>query len=167
MSDEKEKQQETQKDVQQEPEKGTQTETTGFQQEIRQEQPKTSAGNGKTRRSVAETRREAHRERIDRREQEKTARMEHDRRLAKARSGMSIDVIQYNHVMKKLIGEMEKSLDACKQYVSKFGNQRQLVTRSKMTERVINSAIRLLNNNKLQLWMIDDGVLDDEMENEG
>ena len=161
MSDEKEKQQEIQNDVQQEPEKGTQTETTGFQQEIRQEQPKTSAGNGKTRRSVAETRREAHRERIDRREQEKTARMEHDRRLAKARSGMSIDVIQYNHVMKKLIGEMEKSLDACKQYVSKFGNQRQLVVRSKMTERVISSAIRLLSNNKLQLWMIDDKQIEE------
>ena len=94
----------------------------------------------------------------------KNERRERQERIAKAKSDMSVSVIQYNHAIDKMMQGMGDALRACRALSEKFGTQRELLARTRMNERVINSSLKMVANNKLQLWMIDDRGLEEGIE---
>ena len=100
----------------------------------------------------------------DKTEQKKLDKREREAKVARRKSDISASVIRHNMAMKKLVDSINDTLDACRELSANFGNQRELVARARMTERVLNSSIRMINGNKLQLWMIDDRSIDDDIE---
>lgn len=94
----------------------------------------------------------------------KNERMERQERIARAKSDMSVSVIQYNHAIDKMMQSMGDALKACHALSERFGTQRELLARTRMNERVINSSLKMVANNKLQLWMIDDRGLEEGIE---
>ena len=95
---------------------------------------------------------------------DKNAKAEHDEKVAKVKSNLSVSLIQHNKATEKLVKSLEEALVACKELSVKFGNQRELLARSRMTERVINSSLKMIANNKLQLWMINDREIEEGLE---
>lgn len=87
-------------------------------------------------------------------------------KVNKAKEELTVDIIQYNHKIEKLLQEMSKMIKDCMNIDSKFVNQRELLSRNKMNIRVINSAIKMLDNNKIKLYMIDDKFLEDKVKND-
>ena len=87
-------------------------------------------------------------------------------KVNKAKEELTVDIIQYNHKIEKVLQEMSKMIKDCMNIDSKFVNQRELLSRNKMNIRVINSAIKMLDNNKIKLYMIDDKSLEDKVKNE-
>ena len=96
--------------------------------------------------------------------EKKNERRERQDKIAKAKSDMSVTVIQYNHAIDKMMQGMSDALKACKALSAQFGTQRELMARTRMNERVINSSLKMVANNKLQLWMIDDRGLEEGIE---
>ena len=94
----------------------------------------------------------------------KTDKRERQEKIAKAKSDMTVGVIQYNHAIDKMMQGMGEALRACRALSEKFGTQRELLARARMNERVINSSLKMMANNKLQLWMIDDRGLEEGIE---
>lgn len=94
----------------------------------------------------------------------KNERRERQERIAKAKSDMSVSVIQYNHAIDKMMQGMGEAMRMCRALSEKFGTQRELMARTRMNERVMNSSLKMLANNKLQLWMIDDRGLEEGIE---
>lgn len=94
----------------------------------------------------------------------KNERRERQERIAKAKSDMSVNVIQYNHAIDKMMHGMGEAMRMCRALSEKFGTQRELMARARMNERVMNSSLKMLANNKLQLWMIDDRGLEEGIE---
>lgn len=94
----------------------------------------------------------------------KSERRERQERIARAKSDLSVSVIQYNHAIDRMMGKMEEALRECRALAAKFASQRELSARSKMTDRVINSSLKMVANNRLQLWMIDDRGLEEGIE---
>ena len=92
---------------------------------------------------------------------DKNEKKEHDEKVAKAKSDISVNLIQYNKATEKIVKSLEEALVACKALSSKFGNQRELLARSRMTERVIVSSLKMIANNKLALWMINDREIEE------
>jgi len=97
-------------------------------------------------------------------EELKRQRME---KVAREKSDISANVIRHNQALKKLVDEMKNVIDECSSFAANFRNQRELQARAKMTERVLNSSIRMINGNKLQLWMIDDRLIEEDVERQG
>lgn len=81
----------------------------------------------------------------------------------KLKEKLTVQIIQYNHKIERLLQEMSKMIKECSDMEgdNSFLTQRELVSRNKMNIRVINSAIKMIDNNKLQLWMIDDKYLEE------
>lgn len=94
----------------------------------------------------------------------KNERRERQERIAKAKSDMSVNVIQYNHAIDKMMQSMGEAMRMCRALSEKFGTQRELMARARMNERVMNSSLKMLANNRLQLWMIDDRGLEEGIE---
>ena len=89
---------------------------------------------------------------------------EHDEKVAKAKSDISVNLIQHNKATEKLVKSLEEALATCKAISPKFGNQRELLARSRMTERVIVSSLKMIASNKLALWMINDREIEEGIE---
>ena len=89
---------------------------------------------------------------------------ERDEKVAKAKSDISVNLIQYNKATEKIVKSLEEALAACKALSPKFGNQRELLARSRMTERVIVSSLKMIAGNKLALWMINDREIEEGIE---
>lgn len=88
-------------------------------------------------------------------------------KINKEKQELTIDIIQYNHKMDNLLKQMALMMQECDKIDKlKFTFQRELLSRNKMNMRVINSAIKMIDNNKLQLWMIDENVLEEKVKNE-
>ena len=100
----------------------------------------------------------------DDRKTAKSERRERQERIARAKSDLSVSVIQYNHAIDRMMGKMEEALRECRALAAKFASQRELSARSKMTDRVINSSLKMVASNRLQLWMIDDRGLEEGIE---
>ena len=96
-------------------------------------------------------------------EEKKRISKERQTKIAKRKSDITVSVLKHNQAMKQLVDSMNAALTACKETLSKLTNQRELIARTKMTERVLNSSIRLMTGNKLQLWMIDERGIEEEM----
>ena len=92
---------------------------------------------------------------------ERKAKME---KMVEAKSEIAVNIMQYNVAMKKLIDKMNDTLECWKGLAGKFRNQRGLAARWRMSERVVNSSIRLLSGNKMQVWMINDDEIENEIE---
>ena len=93
---------------------------------------------------------------------DKNEKKEHDEKVAKAKSDISVNLIQYNKATEKIVKSLEEeALAACKALSPKFGNQRELLARSRMTERVIVSSLKMIAGNKLALWMINDREIEE------
>jgi hypothetical protein len=58
---------------------------------------------------------------------------------------------------------MSAMIQECINIDSAFNGQRELSSRNKMNIRVINSAIKMMDNNKLRLWMINEKELEDNI----
>jgi hypothetical protein len=89
---------------------------------------------------------------------------EHDEKVAKVKSDISVNLIQRNKAPEKLVKSLEDALATCKVLSPKFGNQRELLARSRMTERVIVSSLKMIANNRLALWMITDREIEEGIE---
>jgi hypothetical protein len=69
--------------------------------------------------------------------------------------------------MESLLQQMALMIQECDKIdKSKFSFQRELLSRNRMNIRVINSAIKMMDNNKLQLWMIDDNAIVEKVKND-
>lgn len=87
-------------------------------------------------------------------------------KVNKAKEDLTVNIIQYNHKLERLLQEMSKTIQECINIDSLFLNQRELSSRNKMNIRVINSAIKMLDNNKIKLYMIDDKSLEEKVKND-
>lgn len=88
-------------------------------------------------------------------------------KVNKEKEELTVDIIQYNHKIEKLLQQMSLMIHECDNIdKSKFVFQRELLSRNRMNMRVINSAIKMIHDNKLQLWMIDDKAIEDKVKNE-
>jgi len=92
------------------------------------------------------------------------ARTEHNRKVAKTKSDLSVMVIKHNKATEKLLQDLQAALVACRTLSTQFGNQRELLARSRMTERVINSSLKMIASNKLALWMINEKEIEEGLE---
>lgn len=95
---------------------------------------------------------------------DRNAKVEHDEKVAKAKSDISVNLIQHNKATEKLVKSLEEALASCRALSVKFGNQRELLARSRMTERVINSSLKMISSNRLALWMINDREIEEGIE---
>ena len=86
--------------------------------------------------------------------------------LNKAKEELTVNIIQYNHKIEKLLQDMSAMIQECINIDSAFNGQRELSSRNKMNIRVINSAIKMMDNNKLRLWMINEKELEDKVKND-
>lgn len=77
---------------------------------------------------------------------------------------MTVKVIQYNHVIDEVASSINSAIAKAQKISVDFGNQRELLSRSRMTERVIGASLKMLSNNKLQLWMINDREIEEGLE---
>ena len=82
--------------------------------------------------------------------------------ISKKKSDMSVKIIQHNQVITKVIRQMAEALAECERNSAAFNGQRVLLARAKMQERVLNSALRMMEQNKMQFWMIDDAALEND-----
>lgn len=81
-------------------------------------------------------------------------------KINKAKEQLTVNVIQYNHIIQRLKRNILQSMNQCQKLSGQlFQNQRELSARKRMTNRVLNSTLKMLDNNKLQLWMIDEQEL--------
>lgn len=87
-------------------------------------------------------------------------------KVNKAKEDLSVNIIQYNHKIKDILQRMSVMIQECIDSDKSFNGQRELLSRNKMNIRVLNSAIKMLDNNQLQLWMIDDKSLEEKVKNE-
>lgn len=88
-------------------------------------------------------------------------------KVNKEKEELTVDIIQYNHKMESLLQQMALMIQECDKIdKSKFSFQRELLSRNRMNIRVINSAIKMMDNNKLQLWMIDDNAIVEKVKND-
>jgi hypothetical protein len=76
---------------------------------------------------------------------------------------LTVNIIQYNHKIEKLLRDMSAMIQECVDIDNLFEGQRELLSRNKMNIRVINSAIKMIDNNKLRLWMIDEKSLENKI----
>lgn len=85
-------------------------------------------------------------------------------KINKLKEQLTVDVIQYNHIMQKLKTNILQSLVLCNNISEKpsFMNQRDLIARKRMSERVLNATLKMIDNNKLYLWMIDEQSLKED-----
>lgn len=84
-------------------------------------------------------------------------------KINKAKEQLTVNVIQYNHIIEKLKKSILQSMSNCELISKKhFNNQRELIARKRMTQRVLNSTLKMLDNNKLYLWMIDEEIIKQE-----
>ena len=84
--------------------------------------------------------------------------------IDRAKSDMTVKVIQYNHAIDGIISSINGAFAKAQEISVGFGNQRELLSRSRMTERVIGASLKMLSNNKLQLWMINDREIEEGLE---
>lgn len=81
--------------------------------------------------------------------------------IARAKSDMTVKVIQYNRAIDEVVSNINNALAKARGISAGFGNQRELLARSRMAERVINASLKMLSSNKLQLWMINDREIEE------
>jgi hypothetical protein len=87
-------------------------------------------------------------------------------KISKEKELLTVNVIQYNHKIEKLLQEMVMLREECINLDKNgFINQREILSRNKMNIRVINSAINMINHNKIQLWMIDEKAIEENINN--
>lgn len=87
-------------------------------------------------------------------------------KINKAKEDLSVQIIQYNHKIKDVLQKMSVMIQECMDSDKSFVGQRELLSRNKMNIRVLNSAIKMLDNNQLQLWMIDEKTLEEKVKND-
>ena len=87
---------------------------------------------------------------------------EQESRISRRKADMTVNVIKHNQAIDKLIKEMLNGLRDCLAISKDFEGQRMLFSRAKMQERVLNAALKMISQNKLQLWMIDDSALEND-----
>ena len=95
---------------------------------------------------------------------DRKAQQELNDRKARVKSELTVAVIRHNKAMEKLARSLDEALRACKEDMARFGNQRELLARSRMSERVINSSLKMIEGHRLQLWMINDREIEEGLE---
>jgi hypothetical protein len=83
-------------------------------------------------------------------------------KISKAKELMTVNVIQHNKVFDKLRNQLKDALIVANTDNEKFINQRELYMRNKMLERTLASCLRLVEQNRLQFYMIDENTLNIE-----
>lgn len=83
-------------------------------------------------------------------------------RVARAKQDISVEVIRQNQLCDDLMKRADAALAQSDARARKLAGQREIVTRINMTARTLRTLIRLLAQNRLQLWMIDDNAINDE-----
>lgn len=80
--------------------------------------------------------------------------------ISKAKELMTVNVIKHNRVFDKLSNQLKEALFVAENDEKIFQNQRELYMRNKMLTRTIISCLRLVEQNRLQFYMIDENSLD-------
>lgn len=80
--------------------------------------------------------------------------------ISKAKELMTVNVIKHNRVFDKLSNQLKEALFVAENDEKTFQNQRELYMRNKMLTRTIISCLRLVEQNRLQFYMIDENSLD-------
>lgn len=81
-------------------------------------------------------------------------------KISKAKELMTVDIIKHNRVFDKLANQLKDALVTAGNDNKTFANQRELYMRNKMLERTVLSCLKLLEQNRLQFYMIDENALD-------
>ena len=80
--------------------------------------------------------------------------------ISKAKELMTVNVIKHNRAFDKLSNQLKEALFVAENDEKIFQNQRELYMRNKMLTRTIISCLRLVEQNRLQFYMIDENSLD-------
>lgn len=80
--------------------------------------------------------------------------------ISKAKELMTVNVIKHNRAFDKLSNQLKEALSVAENDEKTFQNQRELYMRNKMLTRTIISCLRLVEQNRLQFYMIDENSLD-------
>lgn len=80
-------------------------------------------------------------------------------KMGKAKEETTVNIIKYNRNIGNLLSELKNGLNMIVSERKKLENHRDISARIKMTERVISSTIKLISQNKLQFFMIDENAL--------
>lgn len=94
--------------------------------------------------------------------QTKNDRIEKAIRIGKAKEELTVKIIQHNKIFDKLAKDMQSAVCKAIESEKEFANQKELYIRTKMLERIISSSAKLLNQNRLQLYMISEENLEVE-----
>ena len=81
-------------------------------------------------------------------------------KISKAKELVTVDIIKHNKVFNKLTNQLKEALVVAENDSKTFANQRELYMRNKMLERTIASCLRLIEQNRLQFYMIDENSLE-------
>ena len=75
---------------------------------------------------------------------------------------LTVKIIQINHAVDKNKKELSDLMLLCNKSLKDFDDQRQLRARIQMIQRVLNATLKMLDSNKLELWMIDENIINKE-----
>jgi len=89
----------------------------------------------------------------------KNDRVEKAIRIGKAKEELTVKIIQHNKIFDKLAKDMQSAICKAVESEKDFANQRELYMRTKMLERIISSGVKLMKQNRLQLYMISEDNL--------
>ena len=87
-------------------------------------------------------------------------------KVQRQKSKVAASVLQYNHIIVRLMNQVSDGLKAIAGFSVEMDGQRELQMRMAMTARAMNSTLRLLSQGKLQLWMIDEQAISDKVREE-
>lgn len=86
-------------------------------------------------------------------------------KISKAKEVMTVNIIKHNRTFDRLTTQLKEALVVASNDSNTFADQRELYMRNKMLERTVASCLRLIEQNRLQFYMIDENSLNIE-ENE-
>lgn len=81
-------------------------------------------------------------------------------KISKAKELMTVNVIRHNRTFDRLTNQLKEALAVAEKDENTFQNQRELYMRNKMLTRTVASCLRLVEQNRLQFYMIDENSLD-------
>jgi len=85
-------------------------------------------------------------------------------RMARAKQDVSVEVIRQNQLCDDLMRRADAALAQSEARAKKLAGQREIAARIGVVSRTLRTVVRILAQNRLQLWMIDDDAIENDEE---
>ena len=92
--------------------------------------------------------------------------VERQLKIGKKREELTISVIQCNKLLNNMQKQLADCYKQCNVFLQGFQSQPELTTRCNMVLRLLTSCTKMLGQQKMQLWMINEDAIEREVDAE-